>query len=528
MSLRTVLFAPTQKEAPVDQVVAQVVAQHEQAGKKVAVLRVFESLADDALKNVPTTAAFSLAHAVERAAANDVDALFDELVAKKAQVKDVDLLLVVSDLQYVLGTGFNYQVAQTLDAQVVLVDNAQASSANIVTTQLAAYVAQGFQGKNSNRLLGAVVTTALDLSDSKFPVLAHLEAGKLTKVSPVLADLTSAPALEARISPAQFRYSLTQAAKAEKQRIVLPEGDEPRTVRAAVKCTEQGLAHCVLLAPRAAVEAQAQKLGVTLPADLEIVDPADVRDKYVDRLVELRKAKGMTEELAKQQLQDNVVLGTMMLEANQVDGLVSGAVHTTANTIRPPMQIIKTAPGASIISSCFFMLMPDDVYVFGDCAVNPNPTAAQLADIALQSAATAKAFGVNPRVAMISYSTINSGSGPDVDLVKEATALVKERAPELAVDGPLQYDAAVQPEVAALKAPNSPVAGKANVFIFPSLSVGNPLYKAVQRSADVLAVGPLLQGMRKPVNDLSRGALVEDIVYTICLTAVQSLQAKGK
>ena len=241
-------------------------------------------------------------------------------------------------------------------------------------------------------------------------------------------------------------------------------------------------------------------------------------------MCELRKSKGMTEEQAREQLKDTVVLGTMMMAQNDVDGLVSGAVHTTANTIRPALQLIKTAPNASIVSSVFFMLLEGQTVVYGDCAVNPNPTAEQLAEIAIQSADSAKAFGIEPRVAMISYSTINSGSGPDVDLVIEATKLVKEKRPDLPVDGPLQYDAAVVPSVAKSKAPNSPVAGKATVFIFPNLTTGNCTYKAVQRNANVLSVGPMLQGLRKPVNDLSRGALVEDIVYTVALTAIQAQQ----
>ena len=245
---------------------------------------------------------------------------------------------------------------------------------------------------------------------------------------------------------------------------------------------------------------------------------------YVARLVELRKKKGLTEEQAIDMLKDNVVLGTMMLERNEVDGLVSGAVHTTANTIRPPLQIIKTAPNASLVSSVFFMLMPEQVYVFGDCAINPNPTPADLAEIAIQSADTAKTFGIDPRVAMVTYSTGTSGKGPDIDTVTEATRIAKEKRPDLNIDGPLQYDAAVMPNVAAQKAPGSTVAGKATVFIFPSLEVGNVVYKAVQRSADLVSIGPMLQGMRKPVNDLSRGALVDDIIYTIAITAIQATQ----
>ncbi|NBI43557.1 phosphate acetyltransferase [[Haemophilus] felis] len=327
-----------------------------------------------------------------------------------------------------------------------------------------------------------------------------------------------------RLSPPAFRFQLTELARAAKKRIVLPEGDEPRTVKAAALCAERGIAECVLLANPETVQRVADAQGVTLGKGITIIDPVDVRENYVERLVELRKNKGMTEILARSQLEDNVVLGTMMLEANEVDGLVSGAVHTTANTIRPPMQIIKTAPGNSIVSSIFFMLLPDQVLVYGDCAVNPDPTAEQLAEIAIQSADSAKAFGIDPKVAMISYSTGTSGSGADVEKVKEATRIAQEKRPDLVIDGPLQYDAAVMEDVARSKAPNSPVAGKATVFIFPDLNTGNTTYKAVQRSADLVSIGPMLQGMRKPVNDLSRGALVDDIVYTIALTAIQATQ----
>lgn len=329
-----------------------------------------------------------------------------------------------------------------------------------------------------------------------------------------------------RLSPPAFRYELTELARKASKRIVLPEGDEPRTVKAAAICAERGIAQCVLLGNPDDIQRVAAAQGVTLGDGIEIVDPAAVREKYVPRLVELRKSKGMTEVAARDQLEDNVVLGTLMLEQNEVDGLVSGAVHTTANTIRPPLQLIKTAPGSSLVSSVFFMLLPEQVLVYGDCAINPDPTAEQLAEIAIQSADSAAAFGIDPRVAMISYSTGNSGAGSDVEKVREATRLAQEKRPDLVIDGPLQYDAAIMADVAKSKAPNSPVAGKATVFIFPDLNTGNTTYKAVQRSADLVSIGPMLQGMRKPVNDLSRGALVDDIVYTVALTAIQSAQQK--
>jgi phosphate acetyltransferase len=272
----------------------------------------------------------------------------------------------------------------------------------------------------------------------------------------------------------------------------------------------------------AEVHKLAQGLELTLPPDLEIVDPAAIRARYVPTLVAMRKHKGVTEREAAEMLEDNVWLGTVMLALGEVDGLVSGAVHSTANTIRPAFQIIKSKPGTRLVSSVFFMCLPDQVVVYGDCAVNPDPDAEMLADIALQSAESAKRFGIEPRVAMISYSTGESGTGADVDKVREATRLAKQRRPDLLLDGPLQYDAAANAEVAANKAPHSPVAGRATVFVFPDLNTGNTTYKAVQRSANVVSIGPMLQGMNKPVNDLSRGALVEDIVYTIALTAIQA------
>lgn len=330
--------------------------------------------------------------------------------------------------------------------------------------------------------------------------------------------------MEKRLSPPAFRHRLVQQARAAGKRIVLPEGEEPRTVQAAVLCHRKGMAHCVLLGRPEEVRRVAASQNLTLPDDLEIIDPESVRERYVAPMVELRKHKGLTEPMAEAQLEDTVVLATMMLAQDEVDGLVSGAVHTTANTIRPALQLIKTKPDAALVSSVFFMLLPDQAVVYGDCAVNPDPNATELADIAIQSGDSARAFGIEPRIAMISYSTGESGAGSDVEKVREATRLAQRKRPDLLIDGPLQYDAASTPSVAQGKAPNSPVAGRANVFVFPDLNTGNTTYKAVQRSANVVSIGPMLQGLRKPVNDLSRGAGVEDILYTIALTAVQAAQ----
>jgi phosphate acetyltransferase len=326
----------------------------------------------------------------------------------------------------------------------------------------------------------------------------------------------------ARLSPPAFRRRLTERAAAADKRIVLPEGLEPRTLRAAVTCHELGLARCVLLADPAELAVRAAGLGLDLPGGLEAVDPAQLADGYVDELMAARRHKGITADMARDQLADPITVGAMMLRRGQVDGMVAGAVHTTAATLRPALQLVGTAPGAKLVSSIFFMCLPDEVVIYGDCAVNPDPNAEQLADIAVQSAASARRFGIEPRVAMISFSTGSSGSGAEVDKVREATRLVREREPELLVDGPLQYDAATIASVARDKAPGSPVAGRATVFIFPDLNTGNTTYKAVQRSAEIVSIGPMLQGLAKPVNDLSRGALVDDIVYTIAITAIQA------
>jgi len=377
--------------------------------------------------------------------------------------------------------------------------------------------------------------TSLSLQSFNLEVPAD-DTQRIEKVQEYVANFINADWIESltatsersrRLSPPAFRYQLTELARKAGKRIVLPEGDEPRTVKAASICAERGIATCVLLGNPDEIQRVAAAQGVELGSGIVIVDPEVVRENYVPRLVELRKSKGMTEVVAQEQLEDNVVLGTMMLESGEVDGLVSGAVHTTANTIRPPLQLIKTAPNSSLVSSVFFMLLPEQVLVYGDCAINPDPTSEQLAEIAIQSADSAKAFGIDPRVAMISYSTGNSGAGSDVEKVREATRIAQEKRPDLVIDGPLQYDAAIMEDVAKSKAPNSAVAGRATVFIFPDLNTGNTTYKAVQRSADLISIGPMLQGMRKPVNDLSRGALVDDIVYTIALTAIQSQQAEG-
>ena len=328
------------------------------------------------------------------------------------------------------------------------------------------------------------------------------------------------------VTPLMFEFTVLNRARAQRRHIVLPEGYDDRVLRAAASLLTRQVVDLTILGDAASIEARCIDLGIALEG-ARIVSPNDpaLVDRFAHEYYELRKAKGITEEAARSTVQDASYFGTMMVLDGLADGMVSGAAHTTANTITPAFQVIKTPPGVSIVSSVFFMCLEDRVLVYGDCAINPDPTAEQLADIAISSAQTAKQFGVEPRIAMLSYSTGESGSGSDVDKVREATRIVRERRPDLVIDGPLQYDAAVEPSVALAKAPDSPVAGRATVLIFPDLNTGNNTYKAVQRSAGAVAVGPVLQGLRKPVNDLSRGALVQDIVNTVAITAIQAQSA---
>ncbi|WP_405011520.1 phosphate acetyltransferase [Kitasatospora sp. NBC_01539] len=335
-----------------------------------------------------------------------------------------------------------------------------------------------------------------------------------------------------RVTPMMFEHALLERARAQRRHIVLPEGTEERVLRAAEVLLRRNICDLTLLGEPEAVHRRAASLGIVLPladdsadrARVQVVDPATspLREGFAALYARLRAHKGMTVERALDVVTDVSYFGTLMVQEGIADGMVSGAVHSTAATIRPAFEVIKTSPGAAIVSSVFFMCLADRVLVYGDCAVNPDPDAQQLADIAIQAAATAAQFGVEPRVAMLSYSTGTSGSGADVDKVREATGIVRRERPDILVEGPIQYDAAVDAHVAATKLPGSAVAGRATVLVFPDLNTGNNTYKAVQRSAGAVAVGPVLQGLRKPVNDLSRGALVEDIVNTVAITAIQS------
>ncbi len=353
------------------------------------------------------------------------------------------------------------------------------------------------------------ITTALALFES------HVDTQKLV-------DLLKT-AKTGVVTPKMFEFGLIQRAQTPRQRIVLPEGEEDRILFAAEQVVLRGIADIVLLGNEQKIRGKISHLGLNL-SNVEIIQPLGsphYRD-FVDTYHELRKNKGMTPDMAETIMADPSYFGTMMVHKGLADGMVSGSINTTAHTVRPALQFIRTKPGFSIVSSVFLMCLKDRVLVYGDCAINPNPTAQQLAEIAVTSARTAQTFGVEPRVAMLSYSTGASGSGADVERVREATALARQMAPDLPIEGPIQYDAAIDAEVARTKMPDSQVAGRATVFIFPDLNTGNNTYKAVQRSAGAVAIGPVIQGLRKPVNDLSRGCTVTDIVNTVAITAIQA------
>jgi phosphate acetyltransferase len=390
-------------------------------------------------------------------------------------------------------------------------------------------------------------TPVLSVTGNSFPTAEQLFSleGKLSAASPRKAETAlglferyvdtvdlskrvSAPSSD-RVTPMMFEHTLLEQARSDLRRVVLPEGTEERVLHAAEVLLRRGVCELTLLGNVEQIRKKAADLGIDLGA-AQLIDPAvsELRDSFAEKYAALRAHKGVTVELAYDVVSDVNYFGTLMVQEGLADGMVSGSVHSTAATIRPAFEIIKTKPEASIVSSVFFMCLADKVLVYGDCAVNPDPDAEQLADIATQSASTAAQFGVDPRIAMLSYSTGTSGSGADVDKVREATGLVRSRRPDLRVEGPIQYDAAVEPSVAATKLPGSEVAGQASVLIFPDLNTGNNTYKAVQRSAGAIAVGPVLQGLRKPVNDLSRGALVQDIVNTVAITAIQAQQSPSE
>ena len=380
---------------------------------------------------------------------------------------------------------------------------------------------------------GGTMATTATLSSVK-GTLTPAATRKIEAAERLFADNVDADALIERlgatshgaVTPLMFEQHLISSAHATQHHIVLPEGDDDRILEAAASIVQRRAARLTLLGDPTRIAARASVLGLDLAdATLLATSTQPMHERYAQEYARLRGHKGVTLDMARDRLLDGAYFGTMMVLMGDADGMVSGANHTTAHTIRPALEVVKTLPDVSVVSSVFFMCLADRVLVYGDCAVNPEPTAEQLADIALSSATTARQFGITPRVAMLSYSTGASGVGADVEKVRTATELVRARDRRLPVEGPIQYDAAIDPEVAAAKLSGSPVAGQATVFIFPDLNTGNNTYKAVQRSANAIAVGPVLQGLRRPVNDLSRGALVRDIVNTIAITAIQAAGA---
>jgi len=377
-------------------------------------------------------------------------------------------------------------------------------------------------------------TTALEVSNVR-PVLTVATRRKITAAIGMVESSMDMPgllerdtlALADRITPLMFQYELIRKTKEQRRHIVLPEGSDERVLRAAEIILLRDVCDITLLGDTDEVREKISRLGLSLDR-APIIDPRSSKllPEFAAAYFELRKHKGISQQMALDTMNDTSYFGTMMVHQGLADGMVSGAIHTTAHTIRPALEFVKTKPGISVVSSVFFMCLADQVLVYGDCAIVPEPTSSQLADIAISSAMTAAVFGIEPRVAMLSYSTGSSGTGPDVDRVREATRIVRERMPALKVEGPIQYDAAVDATVAKIKMPESDVAGHATVFIFPDLSSGNNAYKAVQRAAGAIAIGPVLQGLNKPVNDLSRGALVPDIVNTIAITAIQAHNPK--
>ena len=409
---------------------------------------------------------------------------------------------------------WNLSLAASTRAGVVLAFDAEGASAELLVEEIAA--ARLRAEASAATVVAVAFTGGAPEVASDLPVLTL----PLGEDAAATLRATAAPTA---VTPLAFQADLIERARADRKRIVLPEPDDDRVLQAAAQVLAAGIADITFVGDADYVAKRSGELGLDLSAAqvVSVDDPAYL-ERYAEEFARLRAKKGVTLEQAREKVTDVSYFGTMMVHMGDADGMVSGAAHTTAHTIVPSFQIIKTAPGVSVVSSIFLMAMKDRVWAFGDCAVNPNPTPEQLADIAVTSARTAAQFGVTPRVAMLSYSTGTSGAGPDVDAVVEATRLAREKAPELAIEGPIQFDAAVDAAVASKKLPDSDVAGKATVFVFPSLEAGNIGYKAVQRSSGALAVGPVLQGLNKPVNDLSRGALVEDIVNTVALTAVQA------
>ncbi|KPJ68060.1 MAG: hypothetical protein AMJ43_01245 [Coxiella sp. DG_40] len=468
-----------------------------------------------------------------------INELIEEIVAIHENFsKNVDIV-VVQGLSYISGQFYveelNEEIARALDAKIIIAAAVNKKDYITLTDQIM-ITAYGYPSKH---ILGCIVDGISSLPDfiplpmeciAFIPSMKHHKAIKKLGVNFIAKQINkdwiktvATTIFKPCLSPALFRHQLIQKARIANKTIILPEGNEIRIIKAAMICTRRKIARCVLIGDSKEIHKITHKNGIELSKNIKIIEPNEkLINRYIEPMLSLRKHKGFTLEQAKQSLQDNTVLATMMLQQDEIDGVVSGAIHTSENTIRPALQLIKTEPGVNLVSSIFFMCLPEQVLIYGDCAVNPNPNSNELADIAIESVKSTILFGIEPKVAMISYSTGSSGHGVDVDKVRQATEIVKSKHPNIVIDGPLQYDAALMEDVAKQKAPNSPVAGQATVCIFPDLDTGNTVYKAVQRSSKILSIGPMMQGLRKPVNDLSRGCSVEDVVFTIALTAIQA------
>lgn len=414
------------------------------------------------------------------------------------------------------------QLLATVQSCIATVERAHSKVLGVFVTGCSEEKSESTQESLSTLQLPVWTIPPVELQSEEDVAKASEVASQHVSAQSVL-DALKAP-FDAPVTPYAFQYSLLGRAKADRKTIVLPEGEEDRIIKAADYLLARDVVDLIIVGDREQILARGSELGLTSleKAKFQAMDDESVLEPMVAKLCELRAKKGMTEEQARKTLQDPSYFGTMLVVLGMADGLVSGSVNSTANTVRPALQVIKTKPDASLVSGAFLMCFEDHVAVFADCAINLNPNAEQLADIAIQSAHTAQAFGIEPKVGMLSYSTLGSGKGPDVELVEAATELVRQKAPEIKVVGSIQFDAAWSPTVAATKAPGNDIAGHVNVFVFPSLAAGNIGYKAVQRSSGALAVGPVLQGLNRPVNDLSRGALVQDIINTVALTAIEA------
>ncbi len=471
-------------------------------------------------------------------------AILDAVFAKYNKLAANYECLIIEGIDLVPSGGalanLDAALAANLGSPVILLAGDCGCGCGCTNLEASALAVQAYQKRFAQVYALAVLSKnpASVATDKELAPLAGVEVWALGSAADIAAHLESACGnicafTPKAMTPKRFEFDLIEKARADKQHIVLPEGNDERILRAADDILEKDFAEITILGDPEAMSKKAKELGLkSLLSKGQLVEikSSPLLPDMTQAFYELRKAKGITEEKAAAQMLDRNFFGTMLVKTKKADGMVSGADGTTADTIRPALSIIKTKPGCSIASSVFLMCLADRVWVFGDCAINPNPTPQQLAEIAIISAQTAKAFGVEPKVAMLSYSTGSSGTGPDVDMVVEATKIAKESAeklfPGLPIDGPLQFDASVDPKTGASKMPGSPVAGQATVMIFPDLASGNIGYKAVQRTANAVAIGPVIQGLNAPVNDLSRGTLVADIVNTVAITALQAMAEK--